>query len=446
MSNEADKILTAFLAKLQKNVLIRKALALLLVLALLGIAGYFIYEIIPRQYNQTITGGEILSNRHYLARKLQEQAAKQGVNLTIKPTAGSQDALQLLNEGKLDFAFIQGGLDLHFANVVHVATIEPELLHFLVRPEIKDISGLNGKRINLGSRLGGTRIVSKQILTFSGLNEGINYVETNISTEELLSMQPQRMPDAIVITSFAPSDIADYLVKERGYTLLELPFPASMALRLGWVADSKILAYMYNVQPAVPAKDIKTVGVNLHLVANKNVEPRAIYAVLESLYSPDLAVKLKIKMDESNMLIPSGYALSDGSGLYLNRNNPFFSNATLDKIKAIFGLLLSVGSTILVIIKWFKGEPLAPEKTEVDDDIFLAYMERVLAVEAEYNALDQAHKTFSQHVAQLQIQLSEIKAEATARLANASFNNSQLPQNLLLIIADTRARLTETGI
>jgi TRAP-type uncharacterized transport system substrate-binding protein len=370
MANEANKILAGFLQRIQRNAMLRKALAVCLLLVLLGAAAFFVYDFMPRHYALTITGGDILSNRHYLTRILQQEAAGNGVALQVTPISGSQEALSLLHEGKLDLAFIQGGLENYYPNVVHVATVAPELLHFLVRPDIKDISELRGKLVNLGARQGGTRVIAKQVLQFSGLTEGVHYVEANLSSEELLGMRREKLPDAIVITSFAPSDIADYLIKQRGYSLLEIPFPASLALRLGRVADSKILAYTYNVKPPVPARDIKTVGVNLHLVANKHVDPRAIYQVLESLFSPALEVRLNLKISESQLTTPSGYPLSAGTKLFMERKNPLFSAATLEKIKSLFGLILSIASTVLVVLKWFRGEPLEPDKPATDNHAF----------------------------------------------------------------------------
>lgn len=443
MANEANKILDAYLRRLQQNATLRKSLAVCILLILSGIAGFFIYEILPRQYALNITGGNILSNRHYLAKVMQEEIAQNGIALEIKPTSGSQEALEMVSQGKLDFAFIQGGLDLPYPNVVHVATVAPELLHFLVRSDVKDIADLRGKRINLGTKQGGTRVIAKQVLDFSGLQEGIDYVESNLNNEELLSLHSDRLPDAVVMASFAPADMADYLVKERNYHLLEIPFPSSLALRLGWVADSKILAYMYSVEPAVPNRDIKTVGVNLHLVANKHVDARAVFKMLETLYSPDLEVRLKIKIDEKNILASASYPLAEGTKLYLNRNNPLFSNETLDKIKALFGLILSIGSTLLVIVKWFKGEPIEPEAPPTDDNAFISYLDQVLGIEREFNLCLHQGALNNQLRENLLQQLSSIKAQAMGKLASANFNNPQLPQNLLLVIGDTRRRLED---
>jgi TRAP-type uncharacterized transport system substrate-binding protein len=443
MANEADKALKELLKRIQKQASLRKALAISLLLALLGIAGYFLYELYPRNYALSITGGDILSNRHFLAKSLQEEVRTNGVALEIRPTSGSQEALALVSEGKLDMAFVQGGLEMPYLNVTHVATVAPELLHFLVRADIKDIAGLRGKRINLGSKKGGTRIIAKEVLEFSGLNEGIDYVESNIPTEELLSMRTDRLPEVIVITSFAPSDVADYIVKERGYRLLEIPFPASLSLRLGWVADSKILAYMYNVQPAVPATDIKTIGVNLHLVANKNANPRAVFKVLEKLFSPDLEVRLKIKMDESQIVSSASYPIAAGTKLFIDRKDPFFSNATLDKIKALFGLCLSVVSTLLVIFKWFKGEALEPEKPPTNDQEFIDLLQAVRVLEQEHQSLLLSNAFNEDAKARLHMRLSEIKQQALETMSTAKLDNQQLPHSLLLAISDTRSRLIQ---
>lgn len=359
MAGESEVLISDFLTRIQKIARIRKAIAIALLIALTGWCAYLLYDIMPRQHALTISGGEILNNRHLLAKILQEESAGNGVSLQIKPTFGSNEELELVDQGKLDLALIQGGLENHYQHVVHVATVFPELVHLIVRPGIADIVGLKDKVVNLGSRQGGTRVVARKMLEFSGLSWG-DYVESNLSTEELLAEHPSNLPDAIVLISTAPSELAEFMVRERGYQILEIPFPASLALRQGWVTDSKMLAYTYNVKPPVPRTDIRTIGVNLHLVANENVDPRAIYKLLETLVSPGMGVRLSAQIAESQLTVPSGYRLSDGTKKFLDRKNPLFSSQNFDKIKSFLGLLLSVTSMLLVVFKWFKGAPDAP--------------------------------------------------------------------------------------
>ncbi len=441
MANEARGILDNWLKRMQRNERVRKAVALLLIITLLGIAGHYVYEVLPRTYSLKISGGDILGNRHYLAGALSDEVLPEGVRLDVQPTDGSQDALTRVSQGKLDFALIQGGLELPFANVSHVANLAPELLHFLVRPEIKDIAGMRGMRINLGSKKGGTRVIAKQVLEFSGMKDSIDYVETNLGTEDLLALHKDRLPDVIVITSFAPSNVADYIVRQYGYSLLEIPFPTALALRQGWVADTKVMAYMYSVQPPVPPRDVRTVGANLQLVANSHLDPRAVYKVLEGIYSPGLQMRLKMKFDEDKILESSSYPLSSGTRMFMDRKNPFLSQATLRKIESLFGLILSVASTLIVVFKWFKGAPPEPVAPETDDAFFVTLIERVLAVDG---AIDDSPGGLppSDQLDALHKELSDIKASAMRRLtANGLLTNANLVPQLFSAISDSRARL-----
>lgn len=442
MANEAERILLDVLARIQRIATLRKGLAMLLLLILIGVAGHFIYEILPRTYALKITGGDLLSNRHFLARSLQKEVLGRGVALQVIPVHGSQEALEQVNQGQLDFAFIQGGLEPNYPNVTHVATVAPELLHLLVQPDIKGIADLRGKRVNLGSAKGGTRIIAKQVLEFSGLIDGVDYIEANLSAEELLSLPLRRMPDAIVLTSFAPSDIADYLVKKRGYELLEIPFPSSLALRLGWVTHSKINAYMYGVKPAIPSRDIQTIGVNLHLVANKDVDPFGTFRVLEALYSPAMEQRLHMKMDEKVISTPSGYPLSKGTTLYLERNNPLLSTGTLDRVKALFGLILSVASTILVVFRWFSG----PEEDDATDDAyFVELIEQTTQVEEKLASLLPGAPLAQADREAIDADLARIKRSAVDKIGSGKLKNTLLAQTLLQSLSEVRARLDAAG-
>lgn len=335
-----------------------RGLAALALLVLTGVATWSLAQLVPHRYALTMSGTDITSNRHFFAKALQDAAAGNGVALAVHPTDGSQEALALVAAGKLDLAFIQGGLDLPSPDVVQVATVTSEQLHFLARPGIADIAGLRGHRVNLNTRKGGTRIVARQILAFAGLREDVDYVESNVSTEDLLTQRGDRLPDAIVLTSFAPSDVVDYLVRRQGYHLLDVPFAASFALRHDWAAETEIGAMMYGATPPVPPHALKTVGVKLSLVANRRVDAAAIVKVLETLYGPALEARLKMHLDEAVILSASAYPPSVGTQRFIDRNKPLFSRELFDKLKGAMGLVVSVYSGLLVAFKWFKQVPV----------------------------------------------------------------------------------------
>lgn len=432
MSAHGEKLLNKYLEKLQSSEKARKAIGFAMIFAVLCVAGYFIYDLIPRSYHVSITGGDILGNRHFVAKVLQDEIVADGVTMRIMPTRGTLEALEAVDNGKLDFALIQGGLNIEMPNIRHVATLAPEILHFLVRPEIKSVADLKGKAVNMGSKSGGTRVVAKQVLAFSGLTEGINYVETNHGVETIVGMRPEKLPDAIVVLSFLPAYIADFLVKERGYRLLEIPFPASLALREGWVADGKILGYTYNTTPAVPATDIKSIGVNLHLVVNRTIDSRAVFKVLETLYSPKVESRLRMRFDERNLTIPSGYPLSEGTLAFLNRGQPLFSAKTLDALKSIFGLVMTSLSAFIVLMRWFKGQQSS------DDKAFKGYSKQVGEIEKAARTLDSTPDATLADIQAVEAKLSALKEKVLTDYPAGMFKDSSVVEKVMVGIADTR--------
>lgn len=361
--NEVEEQIFAALDWLRSKHHIRKGLGLIVIALLLGLAGKFAYDLYPRHYELSISGGGLLTKSHYLAKVLQDRASQAGISLNIVPTTGSFQALNELNTGKLDLAFVQGGIDpVGYEGVTQVASISPQLIQFLVKADVKSIQDIRGKVVNLGEKNGGPSVVSNQILRFSGLVPDVDYVEANFSDEELLSMKSDKLPDIIVQVSYAPSATVDFLVQKRGYQLLEMPFPPSLAMRMGWVADAKILAYMYRITPPVPATDIRVIGVNLNLLANKNVDPRAISKLLNVLYSPQVSSRFGFPISEEKILTPSGFPISDGTSMYIASKQPLITSQMIEQIKGVFGLIMTILSIALVVFKWFK------EPNEDDDN------------------------------------------------------------------------------
>lgn len=344
------------LEKVRRHKKGRRLFAMALLLLLLVISGKLIYELIPRNYVLSMTGGSVLSERHFLVKLLQDEAAERFLSIKVAKTTGALDALELVNSGKIDLALVSGGIVNAFPNVRHVATLPPEFIHFLVKPSINKLEDLKGKVINMGERKEHTRVLSRQLLTHLNLVADADYAETNFSSEELIGMRAEALPDVIVEVSYAPSFLVDYFVKRHNYHVLAMPFPSALTKRLSWIASVTLDEYMYSIIPPIPSKNIPLVGVNLHLVANEKVESKAIVELLKTLYGPQIEGRFSQKLAEDDILVPSGYPLSSGTMLYLDSKKPMFTTELTDKLKNMLELLFSLGSVFLVAWKWFKSE------------------------------------------------------------------------------------------
>lgn len=350
-----EEVISRFFEHLQGFVWIRRVVGGLFLCALVVMTGYFIWDVLPRHYTLHISGGDILSNRHRLVTVLRNEARRQGLNIVIQPISGTLANLEAVENRTVDVALIQGGLDMPLPNVRHVTSVQPEMVHLLVKPGIKSLTDLKGKRINVGGEKGGTQFIGEHFLSFSELAAEIDYHETFYSAEELTTLPDRKMPDAVVLISTLPSFLAEELIENRGYRLLEIPFPEALAMRYGWVAGATILAYTYGIQPPVPAVDTETLGINMFMVAHKDVPPKAILKLLDVLYSSGVSTALRHEFDPKTVTLPSGYPLSEGTESFLKRNDPLFSQENIEELQGYAGLLMGALTILMVVVRWLKG-------------------------------------------------------------------------------------------
>lgn len=356
MAKEFETLLKRSLKRIQQHATARQALAALCLLGLLGLGGHFLYEVWPRQFTLRMSGSEVVSNRHYLSKALQDACAKRGLNLLIEPKQDASQSMARLNAGDLDLALALDADPERYTNIAHVATLPPEMLHVLVRPGIRQLSELAGKQINLNARGSEWQAYAAQALAFAGLHAGQDYLESNLDEETLMSMHGNGLPDAVVLASFVPSALASFLVDNYQYSLLELPFPVAPPQNLNWAQAGYIPAFAYRADPATPMRNLTTLGANLRLVANRNTDPRAIYILLDALYGPELAARLAMPFDERKLTESAGYPLAEGAQQFLARNHPLVSRENFDKLKSLGGLFASMASALLVALRWFRGE------------------------------------------------------------------------------------------
>ena len=431
---ESEAILRKLLDRLQGSRRVRMAIATLFVGVLLFIAGRSVYNLIPKHYALTISGGDIVSNRHFLARLVQAEAPRKNVKIAIHPVEGAIVELEDVSSGKLDLALVPGGIDAHYPNIEHVATLMPELVHLLAKPGIKGLDDLKGKTLNLGSRQSASREISLKILDFAEYVENVDYVETNYTDEELIALPKHKMPDALFTVSSAPSYLVELLVRKEGYQVLPIAFPESLALRYGWAANGQILAYTYDLVPPVPERTIPTVSVNMHLVANKGADPDAIAKLLEVVYNPAVEGRLRQPLDEKRIGLSSGYPYSLGMTRYLERDKSILTLENWNKAVSTFGLIMSFSGMGIVVAKWFKG---APPKPVFHDKEFHAYLEQVVEIEKRAADMEAGGAFDIAALKEMRAKLNRLRGEVLERYAKVTLKDTFLFEHCINAVRAT---------
>src|SRR5262245_26291166 len=153
-----------------------KWITLFAALAALALACFvYFYSPGPKRFQLTGTAGNARGMRHQLAQHFKQEIASQGLTLTLRPSQGSEQALDWVNERQVDLALVQGALSsAGRANVRQVATLQIEPMHLVVKKELvadvsRSLAALRGKTVDLEQVGSGTHSLATAILQFVGL-------------------------------------------------------------------------------------------------------------------------------------------------------------------------------------------------------------------------------------------------------------------------------------
>jgi TRAP-type uncharacterized transport system substrate-binding protein len=435
---------------------------------LIGLAvAAFAYFHTPREhsYELSLTGGELLSTRNGVARALQANLAHHRLKIDIRETPGSEEALDMVNDHALDLALVQGGL--HFENrpnVRQAATLQVEPLHLVVKSELADLvaarlTALDGKTVNLGSFGSGTHSLAIEVLAFVGLyprqgdrQEG--YQALTLDRHQLYGEKDRsKMPDAVFVVSALPSDLTRFLVNERDYRVVPLPFGEAFALdslsdiketkqartttkwgvNKGRIRSATIPAFTYRVEPPVPAEPLPVLGTRLLLVAHKDVNAAAVRRLVEVVYSSEFANTARPSLDTKLLELAPEFPWHDGTRIYLDRNKPVVSGMVIESTQRGMAIFAAAASGLFVLWQWLKMRTKF-----LQDRGFNKYITAVSEIEAKVTQLEHDQLGGRPQLVEFQDELGRLKREALARFTEGDLAGHELLQGFLLQVNDVR--------
>ena len=351
----------------------RHIFAVLAVVALAAAVGLGYY------FNQTkfetikLGAGMELKYREGLTDILCDEAkSKKELNIEIQWNHQAQEVIEKVETRELDAAIIPAGLSAPAKEVRQVTMLDCQTLHLFVKPEIceQGLAGLRGHLIFMGPPGSEVRCVAEEILKFIGLTD----VVVDARGYEEMMKSSATMPDAIFSLSPLPSPLGEKLARRFGYQLLELPMGDALSLRKPSYEDILIPADTYGASPAVPQKQIHSIGVRGMLIAHKDVPSMAVERLLEVFYEGDFARRANLKkLDPVLLQRSSTYPAHKGTEAYIHRGDPWFVQKMLTKLQGFIGSVVSGLSAILLAWHWIRRKkvevgPYQQECTHLDLD------------------------------------------------------------------------------
>lgn len=457
----------------QNKRLFRRARLLLISLAviLIGLGLYFSWEFFLHEdvARLRMSSGRTVTRRHEIAQNLQHTSKQHGVDLTLISTAGSEEALKLVEKGELDLAIVSSGIvNKNITQVREVAALHVEPVHFLVRRELAEKHQflremVRNKRVNLGEPGSSAHSLSLELMTATQMKpasatEAGDFTVTTWGDETIVERlqqiqklqgaereaKLQELPDVLILVVSMPSLVAQQLINVADYRLVSIPFARAFILNTShqnqlnsvidhsYLEQATILAGSYLARRPEPAQDCPTLGMRLLLVANKQVSAKVIYRLMKCLYEGEFARRYKpVSPDEQ----ASAYAIHLGALAYVNRNKTNWINEVVAMVKqglSVLGLF-SAGALSLFALLRTKQQKSPGDYLNEIRQIELIARGTIKSAEAPTERLALAHY--------LDQRLSQIKSDLIQACTKKHFKNEVMLLNVLTILMDTRQQI-----
>jgi TRAP transporter TAXI family solute receptor len=248
------------------------------VILLVGAVAEFSSSMPPHRF--TWLAGRQGGAYYMAAEAFQKQARSLGFDIDIVETAGSVEALQKLESGDGDVAFIQGGVAAQADpdKVSTLATVSYEPLWIFYRKALAPGEPLNsleqlvGKRIAIGEPNSGTHELAKVVLQDAGItNDDATLLE--IPTSAAVAGLQKGDIDAALLVSSYPAATVQTLANDPNLELMNLRYADALARRHRYLSVLTLPRGTFDIVGDVPREDIRLLSTRANLMMRQGFHP-----------------------------------------------------------------------------------------------------------------------------------------------------------------------------
>lgn len=213
-----------------------------------------------------------------VARSYEEILAQDKVRLDIVETAGSAENAELIEDGTVDAAFLQGGIDVDPKRAEAIGTVFFEPMVFLVRADAlipRNPALWTGLRINSGAQGSGTADAFRDFERVVGLTKDDND-HLSLPYDQAASALHDGTLDIAVFV--APID-APYLLsayEDSGLKLLKLDNVEAISRRLSYATVVTVPTGGMSLNPVLPSRPVELIALKARLVVRPDLHPALV--------------------------------------------------------------------------------------------------------------------------------------------------------------------------
>jgi len=237
----------------------------------------------------TLSTGQENSAYDELGKKYAEALKKFGINVTLKPSLGSQENLQRLNDpdSGINIAFVQSGstehADAERQGLVSLGSLftEPVWLFYRADRHIKELAQLKGMRVNVGPEGTGVPKLFKTLLSVNGIEPGevkMGELENTPATVELV----EGRIDALVFSSAPDALLIQMLLQTPGIKLFDFTQAEAYSRRFPYLSYVVLPRGIVDLGRDLPPKNYHLIAPTATLVAREDMHPALVDLFVQS--------------------------------------------------------------------------------------------------------------------------------------------------------------------
>ena len=326
--------------------------------AAIAVAYQFVGPAPPRMVAMT-TGGE-RGAYHAFGKKYAERLAKAGVQLDVRPSAGTLENLSRLSDpaSGVQIGLIQGGLA-NSASHPELASLgrmflEPLWLFHRSDLTMDRLNSLTGRRIAVGAEGSGTRPLVTTILTSSGVTAD-NSKFVGAGTSDAVAGLLAGDLDAVFLAMAAESELVQKLLHDKSVRLFSFN-QADALTRLNPYLTKVILpAGVIDLAANIPASDVALVAPAATLVVRNDLHPAVVGLLVEAAKDLHAAPGLFKRLSEFPQAVDTELPMDKDAERYyknglpfLQRYLPFWLAVFLERMMV---MIIPIATLMLPLIK-----------------------------------------------------------------------------------------------
>ena len=389
----------------------RKWVTLLLVGILICFPLYqLIISLVGMNRTIIIAGGPEGGLYHPIALSLKNAIGRSGKTVKVRPTDGTLENLKLIAKGDVDFALVQPGayegllryeprllqenskkIDVQLLDQVSfVANLYSQPLHIVVREDsgIRSLKDLNGKRINLGSKLSGDYPMSRLLL--ESLDIKLSELHSNLTYPKIIEAFKKDELDASIITVGMQAGIFRDLAELGKIRFLSISNNDALATKHLQLMPYQVPRGVYKFEEgdSVPDSPISTVATGAHLVTRADMDSSIVERVTEEVLQTSFLKENKLQelfnQGKSYAQLKPFFQIHEGARwVYEPETRTFFDPDIVEMWENLRSFIVSVFVALFFGYNWFRKRRERFKDNKIDD-----YVHRVLEIERQQMHLE----------------------------------------------------------